>query len=147
VLVDLGAVAVGQDVVLYAADAGSGMGMGMGMGSSQGEVAAMTIRVDRVAQPGAAAGVPETLPAAASVTAPGNATMRTIRLDGGMMGSAFTLNGRSFDLARIDMVVPAGATEIWTFTNATMMAHPMHVRNSPTSTVLAHDIAGLQHQP
>lgn len=43
------------------------------------------------------------------------------------MGNPFTLNGRSFDLARIDMVIPAGTTEVWSFTNTTMMAHPMHV--------------------
>lgn len=125
VLVNLGAAAVGQDLILYAGYATTGMGMGGG--GSQGEVAAMTIRVDRAAQPGAMTAVPSTLPAAAPVTAPGNATVRTIRLDGGTMGNRFTLNGRSFDLARIDMVVPAGATEIWTFTNTTMMAHPMHV--------------------
>lgn len=123
VLVNLGTAAVGQDVVLYAADAGSGMGMG----SSQGEVTALTIRVNRVAQPGAVTTVPTTLPAATPIAAPARATVRTIGLDGGMMGSPFTLNGRSFDLARIDMVVPAGTTEIWTFTNRTMMAHPMHV--------------------
>lgn len=125
VLVNLGAASIGQDIALFATYEATGMGMGSG--GSQAEVSAMTIRVDRSAQAGAVASIPSVLPAASPVTAPINANVRTIRLDGGMMGAPFTLNGRSFDLARIDMVVPAGSPEVWSFTNATMMAHPMHV--------------------
>ena len=43
------------------------------------------------------------------------------------MGSPFTINGRSFDIARTDLAVPPGVVEIWRFVNATGMAHPMHV--------------------
>ena len=45
----------------------------------------------------------------------------------GMMGSPFTINGRTFDIERVDFAAPAGAVEIWEFVNNTMMAHPMHV--------------------
>jgi FtsP/CotA-like multicopper oxidase with cupredoxin domain len=44
-----------------------------------------------------------------------------------MMGSPFTINGRTFDIARTDLAVPAGVVEIWRFVNVTGMAHPMHV--------------------
>ncbi|HQC95024.1 MAG TPA: multicopper oxidase domain-containing protein [Aquabacterium sp.] len=125
VLVNLGTASLGQDIALYASYAATGMGMGSGGG--QGEIAAVTIRVDKAAQAGAMTAVPASLPAASAITAPAGATARTIRLDGGMMGSPFTLNGRLFDIARIDMTVPAATTEVWTFTNTTMMAHPMHV--------------------
>jgi blue copper oxidase len=43
------------------------------------------------------------------------------------MGSPFTINGRTFDIARTDLAVPAGVVEIWRFVNVTGMAHPMHV--------------------
>lgn len=125
VMVNLGTATIGQDIQLYTDYATNGMGMG-GNGS-QAAVSAMTIRIDRAAQSGAVTVVPSVLPSAPAVAAPANATVRSIRLDGGMMGNPFTLNGRSFDLARIDMVIPAGTTEVWSFTNTTMMAHPMHV--------------------
>jgi blue copper oxidase len=71
---------------------------------------------------------PITLPGSPAMVAPAGAVARTFRLGGGMMGmSAFTINGASFDSARVDVRIPAGTTEVWEFVNATMMAHPMHV--------------------
>jgi FtsP/CotA-like multicopper oxidase with cupredoxin domain len=48
---------------------------------------------------------------------------------GGMMGPggmSFLINGKSFDMNRIDEVVANGATEIWTVSNTSPMAHPFH---------------------
>jgi FtsP/CotA-like multicopper oxidase with cupredoxin domain len=137
VLVNLGTASLGQDIALYASYAATGMGSGGG----QGEIAAVTIRVDKAAQAGAMTAVPASLPAASAITAPAGATARTIRLDGGMMGSPFTLNGRLFDIARIDMTVPAATTEVWTFTNTTMMAHPMHVHGVRMSILTRNGVA------
>jgi FtsP/CotA-like multicopper oxidase with cupredoxin domain len=99
----------------------------MGQGSTSSEVVAMTIRIALPAQPGAMASPPPTLPVAPSVLASAGATVRSFNLEGGMMGSAFTINGRRFAMDRIDLAVPADTVEVWRFINATGMAHPMHV--------------------
>ena len=54
---------------------------------------------------------------------------------GGMMGgkrrgSGFTINGRSYDLKRIDFSVKRGTSEIWEVTNRSMLPHPLHVHNT-----------------
>ncbi len=41
-------------------------------------------------------------------------------------GMAFLINGKSFDMTRIDEQVSAGATEVWTIRNTSPMAHPFH---------------------
>ncbi|NOY61788.1 MAG: multicopper oxidase domain-containing protein [Gammaproteobacteria bacterium] len=47
---------------------------------------------------------------------------------GGMNGGGMTflINGKSFDMNRIDEVVEANATEIWAISNTSPMAHPFH---------------------
>ena len=45
------------------------------------------------------------------------------------VGMQFLINGRLFDMNRVDEVVAAGATEVWTITNVSTMgamAHPFH---------------------
>lgn len=63
-------------------------------------------------------------------------TIRQFRLDmsmgmGMMMGqgNGFTINGRSFDMSRIDEVAKRDEPEIWSFYNASPMAHPIHIHN------------------
>ncbi|WP_150121367.1 multicopper oxidase domain-containing protein, partial [Sulfitobacter sp. HI0023] len=59
---------------------------------------------------------------------------------GSMMGSMFNnligrdsqimgINGKSFDMGRIDFDVPMGETELWRI-NADMMVHPFHVHGT-----------------
>jgi len=55
-----------------------------------------------------------------------------------MMSSLFTINGRVFDMGRVDLAVPANTVEIWKFNNATGMAHPIHVHGVRMS-LLARD--------
>lgn len=38
-----------------------------------------------------------------------------------------TINGRAFDIDRIDERVPFGETEIWTFVNDSDLPHPVHL--------------------
>lgn len=125
VLVDFTGVAGGQELALYASSASGGMAMGGA--SAATEITAMTIRVSLPRQANAMLSPPGSLPAAPSIVAGAGAVNRTFNLDGGMMGSPFTINGRSFDINRIDVSVPANTVEIWTFANATNMAHPVHV--------------------
>lgn len=130
-LVDFSAVATGSALALYATSVGDGfgfgMGMGMGLSSDTSETTALTIRVSLPRQLGAIASPPGSLAAAPSVVANAGATLRSFTLDGGMMGSPFTINARRFDMQRIDFAVPANRVEVWRFFNATGMAHPMHV--------------------
>lgn len=72
--------------------------MGMGGASTTLEVIAMTIRVSLPKQPNAIATPPVGLVAAPSVVASAGATVRSFNLDGGMMGSPFTINARKFDI-------------------------------------------------
>lgn len=53
------------------------------------------------------------------------ATRNFVMSMAGMMGG-FVINGRLFDINRVDERVTAGATEIWNISNTTGMAHPFH---------------------
>ncbi|CAC9495384.1 Multicopper oxidase [uncultured Gammaproteobacteria bacterium] len=44
-------------------------------------------------------------------------------------GNAFSINGKTMDVNRIDEVVKAGSTEIWHLENTSMMPHPLHIHN------------------
>ena len=48
----------------------------------------------------------------------------------GMMGGTFLINGRGFDMARVDFVATAGETEAWQIVNDTFMDHPMHIHGT-----------------
>ena len=41
-------------------------------------------------------------------------------------GMQFLINGKTFDMNRVDEIVTRGTTEIWTISNTSMMAHPFH---------------------
>jgi FtsP/CotA-like multicopper oxidase with cupredoxin domain len=126
-LVDFGNVAMGQAVSLLAASSTTAGGMGMGGGIGTSEVTAMTCRVSLPRQTGAIAQAPGAIAGTPTVAAGPGATVRTFSLGGGMMGSVFTINGRVFDMGRVDLAVPANGIEVWKFVNATAMAHPIHV--------------------
>ena len=48
---------------------------------------------------------------------------------GGMMGSAMAINGRSFDMSRIDIEAKVGKLEKWKIT-APLLAHPFHIHGA-----------------
>ena len=45
---------------------------------------------------------------------------------GGGMNMNFVINGKTFDMNRVDEFIASGATEIWEIKNASPMAHPFH---------------------
>jgi bilirubin oxidase len=47
----------------------------------------------------------------------------------GMIEGPFLINGELMDMDVINEVVPLGATEIWEFTNNTMVGHPIHIHD------------------
>ncbi|MDC9714248.1 MAG: multicopper oxidase domain-containing protein [Gammaproteobacteria bacterium] len=62
-------------------------------------------------------------------------------------GDAFSINGKTMDINRIDEVVKAGSTEIWHLENTSMMAHPFHIHNvqfkiinKSSGTVTGHEL-------
>jgi bilirubin oxidase len=57
---------------------------------------------------------------------------------GGMAGmtmGAFTINGRSFDMNRIDATSRVGVVELWEVVNPTSMDHPFHVHGTQFQVV------------
>ena len=50
-------------------------------------------------------------------------------------GMAFTINGRTFDMDRVDTRVQLGDVEDWEFLNNTSMDHPMHIHTNPFQIV------------
>ncbi len=149
VLVDFSRAVDEQDVSLLAATVSGGMGMGgMGVGGSAGspEGAAMRFRASLPRQPGAILQPPGTLASVPAVAVSAGAALRSFSLGGGMMGSQFTINGRTFDMGRIDLAVPANAVEIWKFINATGMAHPIHVHGVRMSLLARDGVSPPAHE-
>lgn len=54
-------------------------------------------------------------------------------------GMRFTIDGRSFDLDRIDHVTRIGSVEEWTLVNTSPMNHPLHLHVHPMQVVTSAD--------
>ena len=53
----------------------------------------------------------------------------------GMTMGAFTINGRSFDMNRIDVTARVGDVELWEIANPTGMDHPFHLHGTQFQVV------------
>lgn len=62
----------------------------------------------------------------------------------GMIEGPFLINGELFDMSVINEVVELGDTEIWSFTNNTQIAHPIHIHDIQFNIL---DRNGLPPQP
>lgn len=114
-----------------------GMGMmGRGAGSANGDAPATVLRFEPrpLGQTGASSNAVPTL-LASRAPRDASAVVRRRRLvlnmGMGMMGSGgggggLTINGKSFDMNRIDETVKLGSTEIWEVSGE-MMRHPIHI--------------------
>jgi len=114
-----------------------GMGMGRGMRGRMGrgggdasalpQGASMDLLELVVTDTGvvAVAPLPSRLTTLPTLGVSDGARRRSFRFDSMMM--RHTINGRSFALDRVDERVPLGETEIWTFSNASVLPHPVHV--------------------
>jgi FtsP/CotA-like multicopper oxidase with cupredoxin domain len=113
-----------------------GMGMGRGMRGRMGrgggdavalpQGAAMDLLELVVTDTGTAAvaPLPSRLATLPTLDVSRGARRRSFRFESMMM--RHTINGRSFALDRIDERVPLGETEVWTFSNASELPHPVH---------------------
>jgi FtsP/CotA-like multicopper oxidase with cupredoxin domain len=145
-LIDFGNVAVGSRVMLMSAAFDSpvrmgGMGMGRGMGGGMGmgrmgmgpmgaggvaQGAAMDLvefTVDRAVTPVSWKRRP--LPRIATPDPRMAKRTRTFQFNSAMM--QHNINGREFDMERIDETVRYGDTEVWTFVNGSPFPHPVHM--------------------
>ncbi len=136
-LVDFARTALGSSVMLTSAafDSPARMGgMGMGMGRGMGRMGAggvpqggamdlVQFTVDRTVPP--RAWTPRRFPAITPINAARAARTRTFRFNSAMM--QHDINGRAFDMERIDETVRFGDTEVWTFVNDSPFPHPVHM--------------------
>jgi len=102
--------------------------MGMGTYSSE-DLLTLATTADLPSTPLALPSVLRALPP----RAPAVARKRVVLTQSGgmgMMGSDFLINGRSFDMNRVDFVSTAGDTEAWDIVNDTFMDHPIHIHGT-----------------
>ena len=106
---------------------GRGMrgGMGSGTAISQGAPMDLVEFVVSSARPEPAAPLPSRLRTHERPTLNAATKRRSFRFDSMMMHH--TINGRQFELERVDERVPVGETEVWTFVNESALPHPVHV--------------------
>ncbi|GAA1461978.1 multicopper oxidase domain-containing protein [Nocardiopsis exhalans] len=82
--------------------------------------------------------IPAELATTPEITPPEDATERVFTL-----GGTAHINGASMDMSRIDEVVPAGATEIWTIENPSVV-HNFHIHDVAFRVL---DIDGVEPPP
>jgi blue copper oxidase len=136
-LVDFSGLRPGSTVSLRSLEfPSSTRGMGMGMGGGRGMMgmgggglpqgAAMDLLEFRVVREvGEAVRLPTLLTPLPRISRASADRQRVFRFDSMMM--SHTINGRSFEMDRIDERVPFGATEVWTFVNDSGFPHPVHM--------------------
>ena len=61
----------------------------------------------------------------------------------GMMASTFLINGKTFDMNRVDLTSIVGRVERWNFTNVTPMDHPMHIHGTQFQ-VISRTVRGIE---
>jgi FtsP/CotA-like multicopper oxidase with cupredoxin domain len=123
VLVSFANLAVGSSAVLRSLYFPITAPAGGPAGPRQGDpLDIMTFHVD---QAGGVGTLPPPPPAPVLVEPSLAARTRTFFL--GVISGQHTINGRIYDLDRIDFRVPAGEIEVWEFVNQTANFHPMHV--------------------
>ncbi|MBX3715131.1 MAG: multicopper oxidase family protein [Burkholderiales bacterium] len=100
--------------------------MGMGTYAAEDLLTVATTN-DPPAAPAALPGALRAMPAQAAATA----RKRLVLTQSGMgMMAAFGINGRLFDMNRVDLVSTAGETEDWDIVNDTLMDHPIHIHGT-----------------
>jgi suppressor of ftsI len=65
----------------------------------------------------------------------------TMSMSGGAPQTAFLLNGRSFDMQRVDLTSRVGAVEQWEIVNRSDMDHPFHIHGTQF-TVIERELHG-----
>lgn len=132
VLVDFSSARPGDRIYLrsFAFEIPGMMGMGRGMGGMMGgqsQGAAMDL-VELVIEDGPSEPpfeLPDRLSQIPERPVDGSTPRRSFRFDSTMMNH--TINGRTFEMERVDERVPLGRTEVWAIENVSQLPHPVHV--------------------
>jgi bilirubin oxidase len=116
----------------------------MGMGTYRDDD--LLTLVTSAEAPAAPGSIPSSLRPLTALGAAG-ATQRielSERMGMGMMGgmSSFLINGRSFDMARVDLTSVQGRIELWNIVNTTSMDHPFHLHGTQFQLV-SREAAGV----
>jgi FtsP/CotA-like multicopper oxidase with cupredoxin domain len=125
-----------------------GMGMGsQGSGTTSGGSAIDLVTLTVAGTPAAPFAAVAPPPAARDLRGTTVTNRRTLTLAMGMGmgmtgsgGRSFTIDGRSFDLNRVNQTARAGAVEEWTITNTSTTDHPFHLHVWPMQVL---SIAGV----
>jgi suppressor of ftsI len=116
------------------------LGHSGGMSGSPGS-ALMTVETGRTP-----AQAPVELPAVLRPVAdlgPASARQQVVLSGAGMgMMGAFLINGKSFDMDRVDLETTVGRVELWDLVNTTFMDHPIHIHGTQFQ-VVARTFGGL----
>lgn len=100
--------------------------LGMGRGDNITSGAEDTLDILRITGPKAS--TPSALPSAlGSADLP---QMRDVTVERHFTLGNTTINGKSMDMSRIDTVITAGATEMWTISNSSHRAHNFHIHGA-----------------
>ncbi|RUW18508.1 multicopper oxidase domain-containing protein, partial [Mesorhizobium sp. M4B.F.Ca.ET.013.02.1.1] len=70
----------------------------------------------------------------------------TMAMNATGMEMGFLINGKAFDMARVDIVGKAGETELWEIVNQADMDHPFHVHGTQFQ-VIEHERDGKISRP
>jgi FtsP/CotA-like multicopper oxidase with cupredoxin domain len=101
-----------------------GMGMGMGMDTDQGQpmdLMEFLVRDSEIS----GEDVPSALATLPPIPSAAGAPVREFRFSSHMMGHV--INGRSFEMERVDHQIALGDVEIWRFINQSGTPHPVHM--------------------
>lgn len=130
-LVDFSGVALGSSVMLVSEEFPSpfrGMGMGMGRMMAGGTPQGARMELLEFAVTRAVRERPYVLPALPPIARLDPATAsrtREFHFDSRQM--RHTINGKEWEMERVDERVPFGSTEIWRFINDSNFPHPVHM--------------------
>jgi FtsP/CotA-like multicopper oxidase with cupredoxin domain len=128
-LVDFGKMLDGQKVTLLSTEFASPATMApmpghAGAGIPQGsELKLVEFEVTKVVKP--QSWKPMAFPSVAKLNPAKAVKTRKFSFESQMM--KHTINGKSYDMGRVDETVKFGTNEIWTFTNSSSFAHPVHM--------------------
>lgn len=122
------------------------------MGSSprpdDGDLTLLTVEVTAPARAAAPPPLPAVLRAVPALGAPVERRRFTfsesMRMDGSSMTMSFMINGRTFDMNRIDVAPRVGAVELWEIENPTDMDHPFHIHGTMFQVVEIQGAGGVR---
>lgn len=134
ILMDFSSYAIGQTVMLESLPyTGGGGSQGMALG---------IIRFDVTGNQSSGGVVPSSMPAITYYDPLDVVRTRTFTLSMGM-GMMMMINGRTFEMMRVDEEVPMNELERWRFVNQTTVFHPMHVHGALFQVLSRNGIPGL----